>query len=593
MAPSPKCRFTADVPEGSAGSGEADRVTRPPACRAGRLLFGACSTTYLQVQRQHETGQHDHHRQSLLRNLDHAVRRAAVFAASSPSISCRPTSAPSPSTRPRSPRSPARPSRRPSTTPSSRWRTPAAPCSASTTCSASSVGTDSNDTLLAIERDISPRTAAHWNKVRMNDGLFARHRRALSASATASASPPSRSACWSATTPSTAARARRSTPDKKKRLAAIVERLAALGTAFSQNVLADEQSYTMELDGEADLAGLPDFVREAAAAAADRARHDRQARHHPAALQRRAVPAILVAARSSREGVPRLDRARRQRRQDRQQGDHRRDHCAARSSAPSCSAIRPSRNTGSTTPWPRRRRRCAGLLEKVWKPARKAALADRDALQELIAEEGGNFKLAAWDWRYYAEKLRARRCDFEESEVKPYFQLDRVIEAAFYGAQKLFGLTFHPVEVPVWHPDVRAWEVRGAGRRPRRHLLRRLFRAPEQARRRLDGHLARPGEARRQRPPDRAQRDELQQGRPDAAVVRGRPHPVPRDGPRAAWPAVQRHLSDRLLHQRADRLGRAAVAALRALVRAAGGAAQVRPPLQDRRADPRGAGRRS
>ena len=109
-------------------------------------------------------------------------------------------------------------------------------------------------------------------------------------------------------------------------------------------------------------------------------------------------------------------------------------------------------------------------------------------MQELIAEEGGNFKLAAWDWRYYAEKLRARRCDFEESEVKPYFQLDRVIEAAFYGAQKLFGLTFHPVEVPVWHPDVRSWEVRGAGRRPRRHLLRRLFRAPEQARRRLDGH---------------------------------------------------------------------------------------------------------
>ena len=154
----------------------------------------------------------------------------------------------------------------------------------------------------------------------MNDGLFARHRRALSASATASASPPSRSACWSAITPSIAARAPRSTPDKKKRLAAIVERLAALGTAFSQNVLADEQSYTMELDGEADLAGLPDFVREAAAAAADRARHERQARHHPAALQRRAVPAVLVAARSSREGVPRLDRARRQRRQDRQQG---------------------------------------------------------------------------------------------------------------------------------------------------------------------------------------------------------------------------------------------------------------------------------
>jgi peptidyl-dipeptidase Dcp len=104
-----------------------------------------------------------------------------------------------------------------------------------------------------------------------------------------------------------------------------------------------------------------------------------------------------------------------------------------------------------------------GLLETVWKPARKAALADRDALQALVAEEGGNFELAPWDWRYYAEKLRKRRCDFEEAEVKPYLQLDRVIEAAFYGAQRLFGLTFHSVDVPVWHPDVRAWEVRSAG----------------------------------------------------------------------------------------------------------------------------------
>ena len=192
------------------------------------------------------------------------------------------------------------------------------------------VGTDSNDALLAIERDISPRTAAHWNKVRMNEALFAPHRRAASASATASASPPSRRACWSAITPGTAARAPALDAGKKKRLAEIVERLAALGTAFSQNVLADEQSYTMELDGEADLAGLPDFVRAAARGRRRRARHDGQARHHAVALQRRAVPAILVAARSAREGVPRLDRARRQRRQDRQQGDHRRDHGAAR-----------------------------------------------------------------------------------------------------------------------------------------------------------------------------------------------------------------------------------------------------------------------
>jgi peptidyl-dipeptidase Dcp len=249
--------------------------------------------------------------------------------------------------------------------------------------------------------------------------------------------------------------------DKKQRLATIVERLAALGTAFSQNVLADEQSYTMELDGEADLAGLPDFVRDAAAAAAEQRGMKGK---HVITLQRSSVEPFLQfsSRRDLREKAFRAWIAR---------GD-KDDKTDNKAIIAETMALRTERarllgyptfahyrldDAMAKTPEAVR-----GLLEKVWKPARKAALADRDALQELIAEEGGNFKVAAWDWRYYAEKLRARRCNFEESEVKPYFQLDRVIEAAFYGAQKLFGLTFHPVDVPVWHPDVRSWEVRGA-----------------------------------------------------------------------------------------------------------------------------------
>src|SRR6202043_2010166 len=104
-----------------------------------------------------------------------------------------------------------------------------------------------------------------------------------------------------------------------------------------------------------------------------------------------------------------------------------------------------------------------GLLERVWKPARARALRDRDDLQALVAEEGGNFQLAPWDWRYYAEKLRQRRGAVEEAQIKPYLQLEQMIAAAFDTAQRLFGLTFAPRgEVPVWHPDVRVWEVRDA-----------------------------------------------------------------------------------------------------------------------------------
>ena len=107
-----------------------------------------------------------------------------------------------------------------------------------------------------------------------------------------------------------------------------------------------------------------------------------------------------------------------------------------------------------------------GLLERVWKPARARALADRDALQALVAEEGGNFALAPWDWRYYAEKLRQRRANFDDAAIKPYLALDHMIEAAFDCATRLFGVTFSErKDIPVWHPDVRVWEVKdGAGR---------------------------------------------------------------------------------------------------------------------------------
>src|SRR5438876_4774 len=104
-----------------------------------------------------------------------------------------------------------------------------------------------------------------------------------------------------------------------------------------------------------------------------------------------------------------------------------------------------------------------GLLERVWKPARARALRDRDDMQGLVAEEGGNFALAPWDWRYYAEKLRQRRANFDDAAIKPYLVLDHIIEAAFDTAHRLFGVSFSErKDIPVWHPDVRVWEVKDA-----------------------------------------------------------------------------------------------------------------------------------
>jgi peptidyl-dipeptidase Dcp len=322
------------------------------------------------------------------------------------------------------------------------------------------VASDSNDALLKIERDVAPRLAAHWNKVRMNEALFKRidalygQRQALGLS-------PEQMRVLERHHTSFRRHGAALDADKKRRLAAITERLAALGTAFSQNVLADEQSYVLVLDGEADLAGLPDFVREAArSAAAERG----MAGKHVVTLQRSSVEPFLQfsARRDLREKIFRAWLAR-------GDGGGATDNKAIIAETVALRAKRvrllgyPSfahyRLDDAMAKTPQAVR---DLLEKVWAAARLRALADRDALQELIAEEGGNFRLAPWDWRYYAEKLRKRRCDLDEAEVKPYLSLDGVIEAAFYCAQRLFGLTFRPVEVPVWHPDVRAWEVGAA-----------------------------------------------------------------------------------------------------------------------------------
>lgn len=323
------------------------------------------------------------------------------------------------------------------------------------------VGTDSTDELLKIEADISPVSASHWNKIRMNEALFRRvdalHQKRDSLGLTSEQVRVLERHHTSFRRGGAALDA-----EKKKKLAEVTERLAALGTSFSQNVLADEQSYALEL-AEDDLAGLPGFVRDAARAAAEERGKPGK---YVVTLQRSSVEPFLQfsSRRDLREKVFRAFLAR---------GD-KNDATDNKAIIAETIRLRIERaklldyktfaqyrldDAMAKTPEAVR-----GLLEKVWKPARERALADRDDLQKLIQEEGGNFKLAAWDWRYYAEKLRKRKCDIEESEVKPYMQLDNVIEAAFYTANRLFGLVFKRVDVPVWHPDVRAWEVTREGK---------------------------------------------------------------------------------------------------------------------------------
>jgi len=103
------------------------------------------------------------------------------------------------------------------------------------------------------------------------------------------------------------------------------------------------------------------------------------------------------------------------------------------------------------------------LLHAVWEPAKAQALADQAVLEEMMHADGVNGDLAPWDWRYYAEKRRKAEHDLDETALKPYLRLEKMIEAAFDCAHRLFGLEFRPLDLPLYHPDCRAWEVTRGG----------------------------------------------------------------------------------------------------------------------------------
>ena len=320
------------------------------------------------------------------------------------------------------------------------------------------VGAHSNEALLGIEREIVPRLTAHWDAIYMDQALFLRicalrsHQGGLDAEQARVLDRYFVTFRRAGAGLESAAR---------HRLAEIGEQLAMLGTRFSQRVLADEQNHVLPLDNEDDFAGLPAHLAAAARAAAQQ--------------RGLAGPGAVTLARSSVEPFLQFSRRRDLREKAFRAWIARGEGGESDNRAVIAEMVRLRTEKAQLLGYPtwahyrlddamaKTPAAARGLLFKVWSPARRRALTDRDAMQEMIRHEGGNFALAAWDWRYYAERLRRERCDLAEGEIEPYLGLEQIIAAAFETARRLFGITVMPLtDVPVWHPDVRAWEVRAA-----------------------------------------------------------------------------------------------------------------------------------
>lgn len=248
---------------------------------------------------------------------------------------------------------------------------------------------------------------------------------------------------------------------EEARMRDIMSRLAELGTAFTQNLLADEAGWYMVL-AEDELEGLPGFLVNAAREAGQEKGED-----GPVITLSRSLIVPFLQFSPRRDLREKAFLAWAARGANGGETDNRaiaaeilqlREERARLLGYDNFAAYKLDTEMAKTPEAVKK------LLMDVWAPAKAQAEADAATMTEMMQQDGVNGPLEKWDWRYYAEKRRKAEHDLDEAALKPYLQLDRMIEAAFACANRLFGLEFERLDVPLYHPDCRAWEVTRDGR---------------------------------------------------------------------------------------------------------------------------------
>jgi peptidyl-dipeptidase Dcp len=319
---------------------------------------------------------------------------------------------------------------------------------------------ETSPALQAVERAMAPRLAAHRNAIYMHAALFDRID-TLHAQRASLGLNDEDLALLERVHFDFVLSGAKLPPQARSRYAEITQELAQLTTRFAQNVLAEESSWLLRLNGEADLAGLPDSVRSAARNAA--VERGLGADAFAITLSPSLAEPFLASSsrRDLRETVWRGRVAR-----GAHEGEHDNRPIAARivalrqelaamhgyaSYADYALADRMAQDTAAVL----------DLLRQAWEPAKAKAAEDRALLTATAARLGEPTPIAAWDWPYLAEKVRQEQFDLQDAELKPYFALDNMIAAMFDCAGRLFGLRFVEQADPgLYHPDVRLWEVR-------------------------------------------------------------------------------------------------------------------------------------
>ena len=321
-------------------------------------------------------------------------------------------------------------------------------------------GADTNPKRQELQRAFSPKLAAYSSEVYSNKALYQRIETLWEKRDTLGLSPEQERLLYLSRRSFVRAGAALEGAEEA-RMRDIMSRLAELGTAFTQNLLADESGWHMVL-AEDELEGLPGFLVNAAREAGQEKGED-----GPVITLSRSLIVPFLQFSPRRDLREKAFRAWAARGANGGETDNRaiaaeilqlREERARLLGYDSFAAYKLDTEMAKTP------EAVKSLLMDVWAPAKAQAEADAATMTDMMQQDGVNGPLEKWDWRYYAEKRRKAEHDLDEAALKPYLQLDRMIEAAFACANRLFGLEFERLDVPLYHPDCRAWEVTRNGR---------------------------------------------------------------------------------------------------------------------------------
>jgi peptidyl-dipeptidase Dcp len=318
-----------------------------------------------------------------------------------------------------------------------------------------------SDEIQKIEQDIAPLLSKHADDIVLDAKLFARIKSVYDARAGLGLAPE-QARLLEKTYKDFVRSGAALDETKKAELRKVNEELTVLGVKFGQNVLKEDNGFTLVVDKAEDLAGLPADV---AAAAADAAKADGLEGKWAFTLHKPScIPFFQYAAK--RELREKLFRAFTKRGDNGNDADNKivlSKIAALRVRRANLLGYKTHADYVLEEAMAKTPAGVTGLLDQIWKPALAMAKAEAKELQALLAKDGIAGPLQPWDWWYYAEKLKKAKYDLDDEALRPYFELKAVRQGAFDTATKLWGLTFTPrKDIPVYHPDVEVFEVKEA-----------------------------------------------------------------------------------------------------------------------------------